>query len=108
MSMQLFSKLVPIEHVFDILEKICLKTDKYYLFDANAFKVMVFKNYFADFRKLVRPYYNLSKRFYIDRELTYNSFTNVLRQICKSNKVMFTSQTKYNESKYGIDFMIYY
>jgi hypothetical protein len=108
MSMQLFKKTIPKEYLFNLLEKICLKTDKYYLFDQNAFKKMVFYNYFEDFKTMIKPYYNLSKQFYIDRKLVYNSFTNIIRQICKSNNIMFTSQVKYNESKYNIDYFIYF
>ena len=108
MSMQLFKKNIPKEYLFDLLEKICLKTEKYYLFDLNAFKKMVFYNYFDEFKNTIKPYYNLSKQFYIERKLVYNSFTNIIRQICKSNNIMFTSLIKYNESKYNIDYFIYF
>ena len=108
MTNQLFKKNVPNEYLFDLLEKICIKTDKYYLVDLNGFKKLVFYNYFEDFKKQIIPHYNLSKQFYVQRKLTYNSFTNIIRQICKSNNIMFTSQIKYNESKYNIDFLIYF
>jgi hypothetical protein len=108
MSNQLFKKPVPKEYLFCLLEKVCNKTDKYYHFDLNAFRKLVFYNYFDEFKDLIKPHYNLSKQFYVERKLTYNSFTNILRQICKSNNIMFTSQIKYNESKYNIDFFIYY
>lgn len=108
MSIQLFKKNIPKEYLFEFLEKICLKTDKYYLFDLNSFKKMIFYNYFDEFKNAIKSYYNLSKRFYIERKLVYNSFTNIIRQICKSNNIMFTSQIKYNESKYNIDYFIYF
>jgi len=107
MSSQLFRKIIPKDILFDLLEKVCLKTDKYYLFDLNAYKKLVFYEYYERFKRAIRPYYNLSKQFYVERKLTYNSFTNILRQICKSNNIMFTSQIKYNESKYNIDFLVY-
>ena len=107
MSSQLFRKIIPKDILFDLLEKVCLKTDKYYLFDLNAFKKLVFYEYYEGFKRTIRPYYNLSKQFYVERKLSYNSFTNILRQICKSNNIMFTSQIKYNESKYNIDFLVY-
>ena len=108
MSTQLFKKCVPDDLLFDLLEKICIKTDKYYLIDLNAYKKMMFHNYYEEFQNTIRPYYNLSKQFYVERKLVYNSFTNVVRQICKNNNIMYTSQIKYNESKYNIDFLIYY
>jgi hypothetical protein len=108
MSIQLFKKNIPKEYLFELLEKICLKTEKYYLIDLNAFRKLVFHNYYEEFKNKIKPYYCLSKQFYIERKLVYNSFTNIIRQICKSNNIMFTSQIKYNESKYNIDFLIYY
>lgn len=108
MSSQLFKKIIPKNFLFDLLEKVCLKTDKYYLFDLNAFKKLVFYEYYDEFKRTIKPYYNLSKQFYVERKLSYNSFTNILRQICKSNNIMFTSQIKYNESKYNIDFLVYH
>ena len=108
MSSQIFRKPVPKEILFDLLDKICIKTDKYYLIDTNAYRKLMFYNYQTDFCTQLREYYNLSKLLYIERKMIYNSFTNIVRQICKSNNIMFTSQIKYNESKYNIDFFIYF
>lgn len=108
MSTQLFKKSVPKDLLFDLLEKICIKSDKYYLIDLNAYKKMMFHNYYEEFRNTIKPYYNLSKQFYVERKIVYNSFTNIVRQICKNNNIMYTSQIKYNESQYNIDFLIYY
>jgi len=85
-----------------------MKTDKYYLVDHNAFRKIAFYNYHDELLAKLAPYYFTSKQFYLTRKFTYNSFTNIIRQICKSNNVMFTSQMKYNESKYSIIYMIYF
>jgi len=108
MLKQIFRKNVAPEFLFALLEKICLKTDKYYYIDANAFKKMIFHGYNIDFIKELEECYHISKQFYLTRDFSYNSFTNILRQICKSNAIMFTSQIKYNESKYNIDYFIYF
>jgi len=108
MSSQIFRKIVPKEILFDLLEKVCIKTDKYYLIDMNSYKKLIFYGYNIDFCNGLKEYYNLSKLFYLERKLSYNSFTNIVRQICKVNNIMFTSQIKYNESKYNIDFFIYF
>ena len=108
MLKQIFKKNVPTEQLFLLLEKVCLKTEKYYLIDLNAFKKMVFHKLHEPFLESLYEYYHVSKQFYLTREFTYNSFTNILRQICKSNAVMFTSNIKYNESKYNIDYFIYF
>ena len=104
---QIFKTQVDIQLLFDLLEKVCIKTDKYYLVDMNAYRKLVYHEYYDAFSKLILNNYHLSKQFYITRKLTYNSLTNIIRQICKSNNIMFTSQLKYNESQYNIDYMIY-
>jgi len=105
---QIFRKSVPNSILFELFDKICLKTEKYYLFDNNAYRKLIFYNFQIEFLNSLIEYYHSSKQFYLTRKLNYNSFTTILRQICKSNHVMFTSQLKYNESKYNIDYFIYF
>lgn len=108
MSKQIFREKVPSKILFDLLEMICLKTQNYFLFDMNAFKKMVFNKYHEEFLETLKPYYHLGKRFYLEREVSYNMFTTILRQICKHNAIMYTSQIKYNESNYNIQYMVYH
>jgi hypothetical protein len=108
MTKQIFKSDVPNDMLFAFLDKFCLKTDKYYQIDMNAYRKMLFYNHNTDFCEALKPYYHLSKHFYLERKMTYNSFTTILRQICKHNNIMFTSQIKYNESKYNIDYLVYY
>jgi hypothetical protein len=108
MSKQIFRKLVNPDTLYEILEQICLKTDKYYLIDINAYRKIIFYNYHTNFCESLKEYYHTSKLFYIERKFTYNSFINIVRQICKSNNAMFSSQIKYNDSEYNIDYFIYY
>lgn len=108
MLKQIFKENISTDVLFSLLEKICLKTDKYYFVDMNAFKKMQFHNLQNEFLQTILPYYHGSKQFYVTRKMTYNSFTNIIRQICKSNAIMFNSQLKYNESKYTIDYFVYF
>ena len=108
MSKQIFRKLVPKEILYDLLEKVCLKTDKYYLVDHNAYKKFIYLELDKEFIDTILGYYHGSKQFYAMREMNYNSFINIVRQICKSNQMMFTSQIKYMESKYSIEYLIFY
>ena len=108
MSRQIFRKLVPPEVLYTLLEKICLKTDKYYLVDYNAYKRFVYLKLDQEFKEEIIGCYHDSKRFYVTREIDYNSFINIVRQICKSNQMMFTSQIKYMESKYSIEYLIFH
>ena len=108
MSKQIFRKKVPHSFLFKLLDNICLKTDKYYVFDINAYKKLDFYKYNVPFTEYLKRYYHQSKHFYLERKLTYTSFTNIIRQICKDNGITFTSQTKYFESKYFIDYFIHH
>lgn len=100
--------MVPPEVLYTLLEKICLKTDKYYLVDYNAYKRFVYLKLDQEFKEEIIGCYHDSKRFYVTREMDYNSFINIVRQICKSNQMMFTSQIKYMESKYSIEYLIFH
>lgn len=108
MTKQIFRNSVPDELLFDFLEKIALKTEKYFLIDMNSYKKMIFYKYNDDFCESLKPYYHTSKHFYLDRKMEYNAFTTILRQICKNKNIMFTTQIKYNESKYNINYLIYF
>ena len=108
MSKQIFREKVPSKLLFDLLEMICLKTNNYFLFDMNAFKKMVFNKWHEPLLESLKPYYHLGKQFYLERDISYNMFTTIMRQICKHNAIMYTSQIKYNESNYNIHYMVYY
>lgn len=108
MSSQIFRKPVPNDLLFSLLDNICLKTEQYYVIDYNAYRKMLFYEYEKGFLEKMKEYYHLSKQFYIMREFTYKSFTNMIRHICKSASIMFSSQMKYNESKYTIYYYIFY
>ena len=105
---QIFKTEIPNNILFDMLETICLKTDKYYFIDVTAYKKLMFLDQHKAFIETIREYYHLSKRFYLDREFTYSSFTNIIRQICKHGNIRIESEVKYNHSKYFINFFVYY
>lgn len=109
MNSQIFRKSVPIHLLVDVLETICLKTEKYYLVDKNAYRKLMFNDGLrTHFLTDLKQYYHLSKAFYLDRHLSYNSFTNIVRQLCKSLKIPYNNKIKYIDSKYQIDYYIFY
>ncbi len=83
MNSQIFKNDIPNILLFDFLESICLKTDKYYLIDYNSYKKMIFNKKYEDFCESLKEYYYLGKHFYLEREMSYKSFTTIIRQICK-------------------------
>jgi len=108
MSKQIFKKNPPIEFLINLLEKICLKTEKYYTFNNIAFKKGLYNNNIDDFIKKCIPYYHLSKQKYLETPIKYNGFTTILRQMCNINKIIYTSQIKYDHSLYDIVYYVYF
>jgi hypothetical protein len=85
-----------------------MKNEKHYILNKNAFKKGIYNKSIDAFFEKIKPCYYLSKRKYLDRKLTYNSFTTVIRQICNFNKITYTSQIKYDKSVYDIVYYIYF
>ena len=108
MSKQIFKKSISSSVLFDLLEKICIKKEDHYIIDNNSYKKMKFHELLLPFLHKLQDYYHESKKYYIERECTYNSFTNIIRQICKFNNIPFTSQIYYNQSTYFINYIIYF
>ena len=107
MSSQIFKNNVPNKMLFDLLDSICLKNEKHYLFNSDSYKKGVYKETIQQFITDCTPYYHLSKRKYLEKKLSFNTFTTILRQICNFNKIKYISQIKYDKSSYGIEYYIY-
>lgn len=108
MSTQIFKNNVPNKFLFELLDLICVKNEKYYLFNHNSFKKGLFNDEIGKFFEKCKPYYHISKKKYLERKVDYNTFTTVLRQICNFNKITYTSQIKYDKSTYDIFYYIYF
>ena len=108
MSVQIFKKNIPNDIFLPFLDTICTKNDKHYVLNKNAYKKGLFIGSILTFFETIRSYYHISKLKYLERKLTYNSFTTVIRQICNFNKLTYTSQIRYDKSTYDIVYYIYY
>ena len=84
MSLQIFKKQIPNELLFDLLNVICIKTEKQYYFNNNSYKKGIFNNKIAEFLEMCKPFYFTSKQKYLERKITYNSFTTILTPITKT------------------------
>ena len=107
MSIQIFKKNIPNEVLFNLLDNICMKNDKHYILNMDSFKKGLFNENIQHFFEDCKPYYHNSKKKYLEKKITYNSFTTVIRQICNFNKLIYTSQIKYINSSYNIVYIIY-
>lgn len=108
MSTQIFKNQIPKTLLFDLLDKICLKNEKHYTLNSGSFKKGIYNEDIQKFLEVCKPYYHISKRKYLEKKITYKSFTTILRQICNHNKITYTSQIKYDKSTYDILYYIYF
>lgn len=107
MTSQIFKNPIPSQLLINLLDEIAIKTEKYYILNNDAYKKGVFNDIIQQFIAKCSPYYHLSKRKYLDKKTTYKSILTIIRQICKFNKIMYTSQIKYDKSTYDIIYNIY-
>ena len=105
---QIFKKEVPTEKLLKLLEEIAQKNKNHYIFDNAAYKKGILNNLIPEFMKDCSPYYHGAKQKYLEKKICYTTFTTVLRQICKFNKITYTSQIKYDKSLYNIDYYVYF
>ena len=105
---QIFKSEFPSEKLMTLLEGIAFKHKNYYLFNNAAYKKGILDNSIVEFIKECIPYYHVAKQKYLEKKMSYTTFTTVLRQICKFNDIKFTSQIKYDKSLYNIDYYIYF
>lgn len=105
---QTFKTIIDKSILFVFLEKVCNKTDKYYLFDLSAYKKGEFTGDNQELFYFIKPYYHESKRFYVERKPSYSRMCTILRQICNSNSIMFCTKIVYSKSKFNIPYQIYF
>ena len=108
MTSQIFKTQIPNQLLINLLEENAVKSEKCYVVNNNVYKKGIFNESIPKFIAECRQYYFLSKRKYLDRKLTYNSFITILRQICNVNKITYTSKIKYDKSVYDIEYHILY
>lgn len=108
MTSQLFKETIPITILYDFLEKISIKDsiNNWYIFSKAAFKKAELYDLITNFKDTVKPYYHVSKQYYIDRNLTFIRFTTIIKQICHVNNIEIISKIVYNKSKYEMEYYI--
>ena len=110
MSIQIFKKEIPNQMVFSFFELICEKNtqlkNNYYLVNVACYKKGCLNNTIQTYWDIFKVYYHISKQKYLERKLTYNSFTTVIRQICNYNKINYTSKIMYEKSSYNIHYYV--
>ena len=109
MPNQIFKYIPEPNILIYFLDMVCLKENDTYIFDMNAYKKGIYIQGNIQLLDEIRPYYYVSKQLkYIDREMTYNNFTTILRQLCNIMDIKYNSTIKYDRSVYNIKYEIYF
>ena len=108
MKSQIFKHEVPIRYLIELLDIICERNEKEYIVNMDSFKKGMYMKLIAPFFNLLHSYYFDSKKKFVEKQnITYNSFTTVLRQICNFHHILYTSEMKYEKSNYTIIYNIH-
>jgi hypothetical protein len=108
MGSQIFKSIIPNDRFYELINEICLKNEKYYIFNLESYKKGIYKEIIPKFIEYCKPFYHISKLKYLEKRITYNTFMTIMRQICNFNKIIYTSKIIYNKSIYTIEYYIYY
>lgn len=105
---QIFKSNIEPHILFDLLEKICIKTDNKYVLDNASYKKATLLELIEPFVKTIKPHYHVSKQYYCNRKASYKMLTTIIRQISRSNNIFYKQNIIYRQSKYEIIYSIFY
>ena len=103
----IFDKKVEISlyPLFKLLDSMGIISNDIYVINTNAFNKMVQLKLYESFQQDILQFYLPQYRFYVYRPFTYNSFTTLVRQLCKYIDYPFATSIVYEHSKHTI---VYY
>ena len=106
MGTQLFKTNVPIENIWNFIKLIAEEKDTNYILTKILYKQAEYNNHLNEFINFLKPYYYKSKLYYLERKLDYVKFVTIIRQICNTHTIKYTSKIIYNNSNYEIEYTI--
>lgn len=107
MKNQIFKTIIEPTILWEFLKTNAEEYDEYYIFSKSLYKKALFINSILPFTQLLTDYYYESKKYYTTRKMDYIKFITVLRQLCNSIDIKYTTQLVYNNSTYEIVYHIY-
>ena len=106
-SSQIFKQPVPDNILLHFLDTNAMKLEKdSFIVNTDTYKKATFNGSLSTFINDCKPYYHNSKLKYVERKMTYNGLTTILRQICKLKNITYKSSIKYIKSDYTISYTI--
>lgn len=105
---QNLKKKYPSDKLFTFLEMYSPKKNasNFFVFNLDIFKKAKYLGGIDELCEDLKNYYYPSKYTYIMREQKYSRFTTVLRHLCNSGNIPFTTQIYYANNTYYITYYI--
>lgn len=88
--MKIFKIPVTLNILFDLLDKVSLVKEKYYVFEITSFNKMKFLNLYDPFIQILKEYYFPNKQHYLKPIPTLKSFMTIIKQICNYHNLNIT------------------
>ena len=105
MTSNIFIKDFSNNILYNFLDEFCIIENNYYTFDKELYKKYEYFNKLDNFYELMKSLYKSNKKYYLERNYSYNNLLTIIRHICKKNNIIYFNKIIYNKSKYSI---IYY
>lgn len=106
MSNCIFIKDIDNNILYKFLDEYCIVENNYYILDKIIFKKYVYNDKIIPFLQSLNDYYKINKQYYLQREITFNNFLTIIRQICKFKNIEYTNKIKYDKNNYFITYYI--
>ena len=93
--------------LIEFLNFYCMREKNYFVINNEIFKKYKLNNKIKDFIEKLSIFYIPSKKYFINREITFNVLLTIIRQICKYLNINYTKKIIYNKNDYNIQYNIY-
>lgn len=103
--MVIFKEDISNDILYNFLKLHCIIENKYYILDKKIYKKYEYNKQIDLLKNELNEKYKSSKKFYLERENSYNNLLTIIRQLCKNNNINYKSEIKYDKNNYSI---IYY
>tara|TARA_Y100000748_G_C15464964_1_gene476492 strand:+ start:145 stop:471 length:327 start_codon:yes stop_codon:yes gene_type:complete len=104
---QMFKYVPEYDKIKYYIQQLSDKYSNYNLINEHTFARSKMNGVLTKYIDYLLPCYYRSKQFYLTRDMTYNHFLTIIRQVCKVCNILFTYKIKYISSKYMIEYYIY-
>ena len=104
---QLFKKNIPINILWDFLKTNFEETESHFIINKFLYKKTDYNKHIPLFVDKIKDYYYASKRKYVNRELNYNYFLTIIRQLCNAHDIIYETKLVYDKSSYEIEYVVY-